>query len=244
MGESRAEQIERIKVQVDQYIGLHDKLNLGSRPDAFVDAGAQKRPRRDGKAPTNDAAHRWMADPGNRDAARKIEPAIRELRGARATYGGISLYYVVCVAGYGGAWGVDFAELRRWQRKRSRDAREHHAAYEAALDMLARMIVANCERIGISGEIHVNPKGEDGYSDEHAESKDAAAKKDAGQTKQAQKDARDEAIRERYAELKASVPWSEPEIRRHVARELAPPGKGLLNRETVNAALRQAGSVA
>lgn len=145
---------------------------------------------------------------------------------------------MICVAGVGGAWGVDFAELRRWQGKRSKDAREHHAAYEVALDMLARMIVAECEAKGISPEIKVNAKGDDGSSDEQVESKTEAAHQDSVETKRLQREARDEHIRKRYAELRGSVVHSDAQIRRDLCREFAPPGKECLSKETINSALR------
>lgn len=242
--------LQRLVVQVDMYIQLQDKLHLGSRPDVAVDAGAQKRPRRDGKAPTGDAAHRFFTDPDNQDAASKIEPAIAALRHSRSTYKGISLYYCVCTVGYGGAWGVDFAELRRWQGRRSQDARDHHDAYQAALDILARMIWVECKRRDIPPDIKVNPKGDDGKSDEQAESKAAAAHQDADETKQRKREKRDGQIRQRYRHLKEETHMTDSQIRNKLCVDFAPSGslqasassqrrKMSLSRETINRALRE-----
>ena len=236
--EQRRKQLQRISGQVEKYVQIHDKIFLGSRNDALVDAGAQKRPRRDGKAPTHNAAHRFWADPDNKDAARKIERVLPDMRSDDKQHGGISLYRALCTAGLGGSWGVDFAEFRRWEDRATDDARKHYRAYEAALNILTIMVVTECERRGENPEIHVNTKGEDGTSDEPVESKDAAAKQDAGATRSDQRAARDNAIRDRYQKLKASMPWSDSQIRRQLRREFAPPGKIALNRETVNSALR------
>lgn len=166
---SSSEQFKRVRAEIKKYISLHDKLSLGARPDPAVKAGAQKVPRRNGKAPMGWGAHQWMDDPDNQDAARKIEPAIREMRGSgrrSKTHRGISLYYCVCTAGYGGAWEVDFAEMRRWEDGLTQDARDHMAAYEAALDLLTRVVIWRCRQIGISPEMVVNTRGADGKSDE------------------------------------------------------------------------------
>lgn len=170
----RRKQLERVKENVSKYVACHDKIHPGSRNSVEVDAGAQKRPRRDGSAPTNIPAHIWFSDPDNADAASKIERVLPGLRHSDENddetqkVNGHSLYWHLCIAGLGGAYGVDFAEFRRWQQEETRDAKAHHKAYQAAIDMLARMLILDCEHRGENPEIRVHAKGDDGKSDEPA----------------------------------------------------------------------------